>query len=298
MAYSQRYKVIIRYGVQLRISKNKMRIRVKTRIDKFLQLYDEELIKASQMAIKATANEVIKYTLPSTPNNVDNKASASKSIGKIKQNITNLRRRIVNNIIGKKIPSGIPTKNGYIVRGSSTAPTHLPYIVKKKGKSKKYQIQPPLFTSNPQELVKYIEQNTIIDAKKTADRKRKKGSKFMWVDSPKTVREAANILGKRAGNLLSGWHILLNRIQTIKGEDSNLLNKVIPKDATVSYKGSGTLITTPDKVSIRATNNEIEAATQGYQQRVVDKNIKVNFKKHLKNYIERINTKKIKESVR
>ena len=90
------------------------------------------------MAIKATANEVIKYTLPSTPTNVDNKQSASKSVGTIKKNITNLRKRIYKNIIGKKIPTGIPTTNGSIVRGSSNAPTHLPYIVKRKGKSKKF----------------------------------------------------------------------------------------------------------------------------------------------------------------
>ena len=90
------------------------------------------------MAIKATANEVLKYTLPSTPKNVDNKLSASKSVGAIKKNITNLRKRIVSNIVGKKIPQGIPTKNGIIVRGSCTAPTHLPYIVKKKGKSKNF----------------------------------------------------------------------------------------------------------------------------------------------------------------
>lgn len=275
-----------------------MRIRVKNDVHKFLKLYDQELIKASQMAIKATANEVLKYTLPSTPNNVDNKASASKSVGGIKKNISNLRKRIVANIIGKKIPSAIPTKNGIIVRGSCTAPTHLPYVVKRKGKSKKFQAQPPLYTSNPEELVKHIEQNSIIDAKRTADRKRKKGSKFMWVDSPKTVRAAATILSKRAGNLLSGWQTLLDRVAALKGEDSNLLSKVLPSDATVGSKGSGSLIVTSDKSSIRATNNAVEPATQGYQQRVVDKNIKVNFRKHLRNYIEHINTKKIKEQVK
>ena len=275
-----------------------MRIRVKTdNIIKFLDLYDEELIKASQMAIKATANEVIKYTLPSTPTNVDNKQSASKSVGTIKKNITNLRKRIYKNIIGKKIPTGIPTTNGSIVRGSSNAPTHLPYIVKRKGKSKKFQVQPPLFTSSPQELVKYIEDNSIIRSDKTADRKRKKGSRFIWVDSPNTVRAAATILSKRAGNLLSGWQVLLNRINQMKGEDSNILNKVLPPDSTVSKKGSASLITTPDRVSIRATNNSVEAATQGYQQRVVDKNIRSNFKKHLKNYIERINSKKILQQI-
>ena len=275
-----------------------MRIRVKNDVHKFLKLYDQELIKASQMAIKATANEVLKYTLPNTPKNVDNKLSASKSVGAMKQNISNLRKRIVNNIVGKKIPSAIPTKNGIIVRGSCTAPTHLPYVVKRKGKSKKFQVQPPLFTSSPEELVKHIEQNSIIDAHKTADRKRKKNSKFMWVDSPKTVRAAATILSKRAGNLLSGWQTLLNRVAALKGEDSSMISKVIPKDATISGKGSGSLIVTSDKSSIRATNNAVEPATQGYQQRVVDKNIKVNFRKHLRNYIEHINTKKIKEQVK
>lgn len=274
-----------------------MRIRVKNDVHKFIKLYNEELIKASQMAIKATANEVIKYTLPNTPKNVNNKLSASKSKPQMKQNLTNLRQRIKNNILGKKIPSAIPTKNGIIVRGSCTAPTHLPYVVKKKGKSKKYQQQPPLFTSSPSELVKYIEQNTVIDAKRTADRKRKKNAKFMWVDSPKTVREAATILSKRAGNLLSGWQTLLNRVAALRGDESNLLGQIMPKNATVSNKGSGSLITTPDKCSIRATNNAVEDATQGYQQRVVDKNIKSNFRKHLKNYIERINSNKIKKQV-
>lgn len=274
-----------------------MRIRVKNDVHKFLKLYDEELIKASQMAIKATANEVLKYTLPNTPSNVDNKQSASKSLGAMKTNLKKLRQRIVNNITGKKIPSAIPAKTGAIIKGTTTAPTHLPYVVKRKGKSKKYQVQPPLYTSSPDELVKYIEDNSIIDAKKTADRKRKKGAKFMWVDSPKTVRAAAAILAKRAGNLLSGWQTLLNKVAALRGEDNNLLNKVLPADATVSSKGSGSLITTSDKSSIRATNNAVAPATQGYQQRVVDSNIKTNFRKHLRNYIERINTRKIKQQV-
>lgn len=275
-----------------------MRIRVKNDVHKFIKLYDEELVKASQSAIKATANEVIKYTLPNTPKNVDNKLSASKSKPQMKQNLTNLRQRIKNNILGKKIPYAIPTKNGIIVRGSCNAPTHLPYVVKKKGKSKKYQQQPPLFTSSPSELVKHLEENTVIDAKRTADRKRKKNAKFMWVDSSKTVRQAATILSKRAGNLLSGWQTLLNRVAALKGDESNLLRQIMPANATVSSKGSGSLITTPDKSSIRASNNAVEPATQGYQQRVVDQNIKKNFRKHLQNFIERINTSKIKQQVK
>ena len=83
----------------------------------------------------------------------------------------------------------------------------------------------------------------------------------MWVDSPKTVREAANILSKRAGNLLSGWQTLLDRVAALKGEGSNLLSKVLPSDASVSGKGSGSLIVTSDKSSIRATNNAVEPAT-------------------------------------
>lgn len=275
-----------------------MRIRVKNDVHKFIKLYDEELVKASQSAIKATANEVLKYTLPNTPNNVDNKLSASKSKGAMKKNIKNLQKRIRQNITGKKIPSAIPAKTGAIIKGTCTAPTHLPYVVKRKGKSKKYQVQPPLFTSNPDELVKYIEDNSIIDAKKTADRKRKKGAKFMWVDSPQTVRAAAEILAKRAGNLLSGWQTLLNRVAALKGDESNLLRQIMPANATVSSKGSGSLITTPDKSSIRASNNAVEPATQGYQQRVVDQNIKKNFRKHLQNFIERINTSKIKQQVK
>lgn len=274
-----------------------MRIRVKNDVHKFLKLYDEELIKASQMAIKATANEVLKYTLPNTPTNVDNKASASKSVGMMKNNLKKLRKRIINNVVGKKIPSAIPTKNGRIIEGTCTAPTHLPYVVKRKGKSKKYQVQPLLYTSSPEQLVKYLEENTTIDARKTADRRRKMTAKFMWVDSPQTVRAAATILSKRAGNLLSGWQTLLDRVASLKGEDSNLLSKVLPADATVSNKGSGSVITTPDKSSIRATNNAVAPATQGYQQRVVDSNIKHNFRKHLRNYIERINTRKIKQQV-
>lgn len=274
-----------------------MRIRVKNDVHKFLKLYDEELVKASQMAIKATANEILKYTLPNTPNNVDNSLSASKSKAAMKKNIKNLQARIRKNITGKKIPSGIPTKNGIIIRGSCNAPTHLPYIVKRKGKSKKYQVQPPLYTSSPQELVKHLEANTIINANKTADRKRKKGAKFIWVESTQVVKEAANILALRAGNLLSGWQTLLNRVAALRGDESNLLKQVLPANATVSNKGSGSLITNADKSSIRASNDEVEPQTQGYQQRVVDSNIKKNFRKHLKNYIERINSNKIKKAV-
>lgn len=70
-----------------------MRIRVKNDVHKFIKLYDEELVKASQSAIKATANEVLKYTLPNTPNNVDNKLSASKSKGAMKKNIKKLTEK-------------------------------------------------------------------------------------------------------------------------------------------------------------------------------------------------------------
>lgn len=275
-----------------------MRIRVKNQVHKFIRLYNQELINASQMAIKATANEVLKYTLPNTPTNVNNKLSASKSKTQLKKNIRNLQQRIINNIVGKQIPQAIPTKNGIIVRGSCTAPTHLPYVVKKKGRSKKYKVDPPLYTSSPQELVKHLEQNTVIEAKKTADRKRKSKARFMWVDSPKTVKAAAEILSKRAGNLLSGWQTLLDRVAALKGDESHLLGQIMPKDATVSNKGSGSLITTPDRCSIRAVNRSVDSATQGYQQRVVDKNIKTNFKKHLKNYIEHINSSKIKKAAK
>lgn len=272
-----------------------MQVDIVQNVTQFLQLYDKELVKASQAAIKATANEVIKYTLPNTPKNVDNKKSASKSTKEIKQNIANLQKRIKANITGKKIPQALPTKTGIIIKGTCTAPTHLPYVVKRK--NKKNQIIPTLYTSSPQELVKHLEENTVINSDKTASRRSKKGARFMWVDSTKTVNAAASILAKRAGNLLSGWNALLNRINAMKGDSTSLLSSVLPATATVGKKGSSSVTATTSKSTVKASNDEVEAATQGYQQRVVDKGIQYNFNKHLKNYISRINTKKILQQI-
>ena len=64
-------------------------VTIESALDTFTRLYKAELVKAAKQAVKATANDAIKVTLPNTLNNVDKKKPASKQKGTYSKNIKN-----------------------------------------------------------------------------------------------------------------------------------------------------------------------------------------------------------------
>ena len=275
---------------------------------------------AAAKAITATVNEVIKYTLPSSPTTNKeeqhggrdyNKVSASKTATMIKGHLKALRKRIKMDILGGRtkndkdgnqvqtwqtktgIPSGIPAnKDGIIAHGTKRGFIKAGYIVlrQSKGKKAKKVIQPVNFTSSVQELIKHIRKSTILYKKggKVATRIKRRKTKLLWIDSPETAIQAANIMSQNAGGLLSGWRSLQSKILQIKGMQVNgkndLLGKVlIGVNTKNKKKGHGTIQQTDEMIHIQATNTNVDKSVQRYQQEVVNKTVKHNLEKHFKN---------------
>lgn len=295
----------------------KVNFKLMSNFESLLQKWKDGLKTVSAKTIQATFNEIVKYTLPSSPTNDEdfNKTSASKSAPKIKANIKALRTRIKRDILGsvtktnKKgntvetwsgksgIPSGIPAnENGIIARGTKRGMITAGYIVLRQSKSKKAKkvIQPVNFTSSPQELIKHIIKATVYYKRggKVAKRIKRKGSRIMWIDKAETAIEAANIMSKNAGVLLSGWRALQERILQMKGlkqAKSNLLNNVLVGTNPNKKKGQGSIKQTEEEIHLKATNENVDKSVQRYQQQVIDKNLEKNLNKHYKNEVKYLN---------
>lgn len=300
-------------------------VKVNSDFDLLLKKYSKEFTVANAKAITATINEVIKYTLPSSPTskgtakqqkdaNFDfNKLSASKAVGAINENIKQLRKRIKQDILGgttkAAIPSAIPAnEKGIIARGTKQGMIKAGYVVLRQKKSKKKNvkiIQPALFTSDVNALIKHIVGATALyKTKGVARRLKRKGSKIMWIDSKDTAIKAAEIMSRDAGALLSGWRGLQNKVLAIKGiksgDKTDILAQVLINTNQKKNKGQGTIKQTEDVINIRATNTNVEKPVRNYQQNVVDATLKTNLKKHLENeinhFIKKVHKEMKKES--
>lgn len=287
-------------------------VKVNSDFDLLLKKYSKEFTAANAKAITATINEVIKYTLPSSPTskgtakqqkdaNFDfNKLSASKAVGAINENIKQLRKRIKQDILGgttkAAIPSAIPAnEKGIIARGTKQGVIKAGFVVLRQSKSKKKKnvkiIQPALFTSDVNALIKHIVAATALYKKSNVARRlKRKGTKIMWIDSKDTAIKAAEIMSRDAGALLSGWRGLQNKVLAIKGiasgDKTDILSKVLVNTNQKKNKGQGTIKQTDDVINIRATNTNVEKPVYSYQQSVVDSTLKINLKKHLENEIK------------
>lgn len=269
-------------------------VTLKSALDEFNRLLNQALEKASQQAVKATANDVIKITLPNTLNNTDKSKPASKLKGKFKENIKALKERISQNIIGdgiegSGIPTAIPAADGQPIPNSIRGIAYMPYflVAKPKGSKRRYKVKKTKgkVAKTSEELLNHIKKNTTLETGKQAFRKRKKGAEIMWITKPATAKGVAKMLQERAGNLLSGWTALANKAAETEG---NILNGVLDKQR-VDRKGSANIKNENGKVTFQATNSEVGNEQQSYQQGVIDKSIPSSFQYHLQNAIDRIN---------
>ena len=268
---------------------------VKSSLKKFSQLFQEELKKASNQAIKATANDVIKVTLPNTLNNTDKNKPASRQRSTFNKNIKALKSRIERDIVGKNgIPSAIPAANGNPIPRTIKGEGNMPFMLINKGKGKRRKKRKTVnlqIAQSPHELIQYIKKNTKLARKTNTYRKRNKGAKIIWITRASIAKQAAKILEKRAGNTLSGWSALASKVQ-------NKILQSLLNSQEVDKQGSATITNTSGKVTLKARNDEVNSSIQSYQQSVVNSSIPKTFAYHLNNAVKRINYNKLRKQIK
>lgn len=276
-------------------------IAVSTRLRQSLREFSEETVKAlekaSAQAVKATANDVIKLTLPNTLSNVDTSKPASKQKGVFKTNVKRLQQRIKENIMGKGIEgddgiaTAIPSPEGKPLKKTIKGKSYLGIFLtaKPKGSKRRFKIknQNINVADSVPALISFIRANSELVRKKVAFRRRK-GKNVIWITKASTIKQAATQLSKRAGNLLSGWSQLATKTE------SNMMT--ILSAQTVDRGGSASISTSNGKVTFKATNDESHASVSSYQQRMVDSNVPRSFKYHLENAIKNINWNNLRKS--
>lgn len=296
-----------------------LQVKIESDLEEFIREWSKELIKAEVRAMVSTFNEVVKYTLPNTPNTVPtskhlkkdptfnyNRAAASKVVPEMKENLKKLRSRIIHDIVGdgkvgSGIPRGIPVKSGKIKKGTLEGNVYAGYVVRKKPRAKKgvVDVLPENYTNSSTTLLKHILDTTYMrKAKNVAYRVKAKSGKILWIDSANTAKAAATELSLNAGVLLMGWRNLEKKIMSRREADSKtILDKVLAKTRTAP-QGSGSIRLDEEKVIMKGTNPNVSKYDQGYQQRVVNENIVKNLSKHLEREISYINTSKIRKTIK
>ena len=278
-------------------------VTIDSAIDEFNRLLQEALTNASTQAIKATANDVIKLTLPNNLSNTDKNKPASKQKGTFSKNIKALKQRIRSNILGDNtegsgIPTAIPSPKGNPLKKSIKGKQYMPFmlVAKPKGSKRRAKVNPTRLkiASSGQELLTHIKNNTKLENNGITFRRRNKGSSIMWITKPSIARQASALLEKRAGNLLSGWTALANRAAQSEG---NILSGILGAQ-TVGKSGSANITIANGKIQFKATNNEVDDKVQSYQQSIVDENIPKTLKYHLENAINHINMNSLRNKAK
>lgn len=278
-------------------------VTIDSAIDEFNRLLQEALTNASTQAIKATANDVIKLTLPNNLSNTDKNKPASKQKGTFSKNIKALKQRIRSNILGDNtegsgIPTAIPSPKGNPLKKSIKGKQYMPFmlVAKPKGSKRRVKVNPTRLkiANSGQELLTHIKNNTKLENNGITFRRRNKGSEIMWITKPSIARQASALLEKRAGNLLSGWTALANRAAQSEG---NILSGILGAQ-TVGKSGSANITIANGKIQFKATNNEVDDKVQSYQQSIVDENIPKTLKYHLENAINHINMNSLRNKAK
>ena len=271
--------------------------KLKKSLDEFNKQFCEAIEDASLHAVKATANDVIKLTLPNGLDNVNKDKPASKQKGVFKANVKRLEARIRENIMGKGIEgedgmaTAVPSANGKPVKKTIKGKSYYGIFLLAKPKGSKRRIkatgQKVKYANSYQEVINFIKKNSKLIRKKVAYRQRT-GSEVIWIKKPSLLKQAATQMGKRAGNLLSGWAALTQKV------DNDTLS--ILSAQNVDKAGSAKISVKNGQVQFKASNDESHPAISSYQQRMVDSNIPKTLKYHLENNINRINWKNIRKS--
>lgn len=270
---------------------------LKKSLDEFNKLFCEAIEDASLRAVKATANDVIKLTLPNGLDNVNKDKPASKQKGVFKANVKRLEARIRENIMGKGIEgedgmaTAVPSAEGKPIKKTIKGKSYYGIFLLAKPKGSKRRIkatgQKVKYANSYQEVIDFIKKNSKLIRKKVAYRQRT-GSEVIWIKKPSLLKQAATQMGKRAGNLLSGWAALTQKV------DNDTLS--ILSAQNVDKAGSAKISVKNGQVQFKASNDESHPAISSYQQRMVDSNIPKTLKYHLENNINRINWKNIRKS--
>lgn len=270
---------------------------LKKSLDEFNKQFCEAIEDASLRAVKATANDVIKLTLPNGLDNVNKDKPASKQKGVFKANVKRLEARIRENIMGKGIEgedgmaTAVPSADGKPVKKTIKGKSYYGIFLLAKPKGSKRRIkatgQKVKYANSYQEVINFIKKNSKLIRKKVAYRQRT-GSEVIWIKKPSLLKQAATQMGKRAGNLLSGWAALTQKV------DNDTLS--ILSAQNVDKAGSAKISVKNGQVQFKASNDESHPAISSYQQRMVDSNIPKTLKYHLENNINRINWKNIRKS--
>lgn len=270
---------------------------LKKSLDEFNKQFCEAIEDASLRAVKATANDVIKLTLPNGLDNVNKDKPASKQKGIFKTNVKRLEARIRENIMGKGIEgedgmaTAVPSADGKPVKKTIKGKSYYGIFLLAKPKGSKRRIkatgQKVKYANSYQEVINFIKKNSKLIRKKVAYRQRT-GSEVIWIKKPSLLKQAATQMGKRAGNLLSGWAALTQKV------DNDTLS--ILSAQNVDKAGSAKISVKNGQVQFKASNDESHPAISSYQQRMVDSNIPKTLKYHLENNINRINWKNIRKS--
>jgi hypothetical protein len=270
---------------------------LKKSLDEFNKLFCEAVEDASLRAVKATANDVIKLTLPNGLDNVNKDKPASKQKGVFKANVKRLEARIRENIMGKGIEgedgmaTAVPSADGKPLKKTIKGKSYYGIFLLAKPKGSKRRIkatgQKVKYANSYQEVINFIKKNSKLIRKKVAYRQRT-GSEVIWIKKPSLLKQAATQMGKRAGNLLSGWAALTQKV------DNDTLS--ILSAQNVDKAGSAKISVKNGQVQFKASNDESHPAISSYQQRMVDSNIPKTLKYHLENNINRINWKNIRKS--
>lgn len=271
--------------------------RLKKSLDEFNKQFCEAIEDASLRAVKATANDVIKLTLPNGLDNVNKDKPASKQKGVFKANVKRLEARIRENIMGKGIEgedgmaTAVPSADGKPLKKTIKGKSYYGIFLLAKPKGSKRRIkatgQRIKYANSYQEVIDFIKKNSKLIRKKVAYRQRT-GSEVIWIKKPSLLKQAAAQMGKRAGNLLSGWAALTQKV------DNDTLS--ILSAQNVDKAGSAKISVKNGQVQFKASNDESHPAVSSYQQRMVDSNIPKTLKYHLENNINRINWKNIRKS--
>lgn len=270
---------------------------LKKSLDEFNKLFCEAIEDASLRAVKATANDVIKLTLPNGLDNVNKDKPASKQKGVFKANVKRLEARIRENIMGRGIEgedgmaTAVPSADGKPLKKTIKGKSYYGIFLLAKPKGSKRRIkatgQKVKYANSYQEVINFIKKNSKLIRKKVAYRQRT-GSEVIWIKKPSLLKQAATQMGKRAGNLLSGWAALTQKV------DNDTLS--ILSAQNVDKAGSAKISVKNGQVQFKASNDESHPAISSYQQRMVDSNIPKTLKYHLENNINRINWKNIRKS--
>lgn len=269
-------------------------VTIESALEEFNRLLQEALTQASKQALKATANDVVKITLPNTLKNTSKDKPASKQKSTFSKNLKALKGRIKENIVGdgmegSGIPTAIPNADGEPIPNSIRGIPYMPYflVAKPKGAKRRYKVAKTRakVVTTSQELLAHIKKNTELKSEKITFRQRKQGSSIVWITKPSIAKQAAAMLQKRAGNLLSGWSALANKAAESEG---NILNGVLGSQE-VDRKGSANIKVGDGETTFKASNDEVGTNQQHYQQSVIDRSIPSSFQYHLQNAINRIN---------